>query len=115
MIGVGERAGSGIEKIQKAWKDENWVNPQLEESFNPDRIELTLKMEIVENNKRTNTLNNNTLKNDVSNTEDKSTSSRELFSKMFLDNFTDEEMKIIVLANFNGSVNNSGLQNFLGK
>ena len=115
LIGVGERAGSGIEKIQKAWKDENWISPQLDEKFDPDRIELTLKMEAMETNRKTNTLNNNTLKNDVSNTEDKSTSSRELFSKMFLDNFTDEEMKIIVLANFNGSVNNSGLQNFLGK
>ena len=115
LIGVGERAGSGIEKIQKAWEDENWISPQLDEKFGPDRIELTLKMEVLETDKKTNTLNSNTLKNDVSNTEDKSTSSRELFSKMFLDNFTDEEMKIIVLANFNGSVNNSGLQNFLGK
>lgn len=115
LIGVGERAGSGIEKIQKAWKDENWISPQLDEKFDPDRIELTLKMETMETDRKTNTLNNNTLKNDVSNTEDKSTSSRELFSKMFLDNFTDEEMKIIVLAKFNGSVNNSGLQNFLGK
>lgn len=115
LIGVGERAGSGIEKIQKAWKDENWISPQLDEKFDPDRIELTLKMEDLETGRKTNTLNSNTLKNDVSNTEDKSTSSRELFSKMFLDNFTDEEMKIIVLANFNGSVNNSGLQNLLSK
>lgn len=110
LIGVGERAGSGIEKIQKAWEDENWISPQLDEKFDPDRIELTLKMETMETDRKT-----NTLKNDVSNTEDKSRSSRELFSKMFLDNFTEEEMKIIVLANFNGSVNNSGLQNFLGK
>ena len=115
LIGVGERAGSGIEKIQKAWEDENWISPQLDEKFGPDRIELTLKMEVMETDRKTNTLNINTLKKDVSNTEDKSTSSRELFSKMFLENFTDEEMKIIVLANFNGSVNNSGLQNFLGK
>lgn len=43
LIGVGERAGSGIEAIRKAWKEQEWTIPDLEESFGPDRVELTLR------------------------------------------------------------------------
>lgn len=43
LIGVGERAGSGIETIRKAWKEQEWTIPDLEESFGPDRVELTLR------------------------------------------------------------------------
>ena len=57
LIGVGERAGSGIEKIQKAWNDENWISPQLDENFAPDRVELLLKME---NNNVADNIENNT-------------------------------------------------------
>ena len=40
LLGIGERAGSGIGKIAKIWNDENWIKPQLKESFSPDRVEL---------------------------------------------------------------------------
>lgn len=43
LIGVGERAGSGLGNIQLAWKQQNWRNPQLVEKFQPDRIELILR------------------------------------------------------------------------
>lgn len=43
LIGVGERAGSGLENIRKAWKEQEWTIPDLEESYNPDRVELTLR------------------------------------------------------------------------
>lgn len=43
LIGVGERAGSGLENIRKAWKEQEWTIPDLEEIYNPDRIELTLR------------------------------------------------------------------------
>lgn len=43
LIGVGERAGSGLETIKKAWKEQEWTIPDLEESFGPDRVELTLR------------------------------------------------------------------------
>ena len=43
LIGVGERAGSGLGNIQLAWKEQNWRNPLLLERFQPDRIELVLR------------------------------------------------------------------------
>ncbi|KLE17139.1 transcriptional regulator [Clostridium sp. C8] len=43
LLGVGERAGSGLENIQLAWKEQEWLAPDLEELYNPDRIELTLR------------------------------------------------------------------------
>ncbi|MCR5610089.1 MAG: putative DNA binding domain-containing protein [Lachnospiraceae bacterium] len=43
LIGIGERAGSGIPDIYQTWEDEGWVSPIVEESFHPDRTTLTLK------------------------------------------------------------------------
>ncbi|MGL5353548.1 MAG: ATP-binding protein, partial [Clostridium sp.] len=43
ILGVGERAGSGLENIQLAWKEQEWLAPDLEELYNPDRISLTLR------------------------------------------------------------------------
>ena len=42
LIGVGERAGSGLENIRKAWKEQEWETPNLNETYNPDRVELIL-------------------------------------------------------------------------
>ena len=44
MIGSAEKAGSGVDKIFKGWKEANWRHPNLEESFRPDKIVLTLPM-----------------------------------------------------------------------
>lgn len=43
LIGIGERAGSGLENIQLAWKEQNWRNPELIEKFQPDRTVLILR------------------------------------------------------------------------
>lgn len=43
LLGIGERAGSGLENIQLAWKEQEWIAPDLEESYGPDRITLTLR------------------------------------------------------------------------
>lgn len=42
MIGIGERAGSGIPDIYQVWENEGWNLPIVEESFNPDRTRLSL-------------------------------------------------------------------------
>jgi predicted HTH transcriptional regulator len=42
LIGIGERAGSGIPDIYQVWKDEGWEAPKVKERFNPDRTVLTL-------------------------------------------------------------------------
>lgn len=113
LIGVGERAGSGIEKIQKAWNDENWISPELDEKFDPDRVELLLKME--NNNVADNIENNtNTIVDDVSNIDNK-VNNREILNDVFLSSFTDNEIKVLALASVNGSVNNAIVQNLLGK
>ena len=42
LIDIGERAGSGIPSILSAWEREGWGTPVIEESFDPDRIKVTL-------------------------------------------------------------------------
>lgn len=43
LLGVGERAGSGLENIHLAWREQKWIVPDLEETYDPDRTTLTLK------------------------------------------------------------------------
>ncbi len=43
LVDVGERAGSGVPNIFNAWADEGWVEPIIEEQFDPDRTILTLE------------------------------------------------------------------------
>jgi len=42
LIDVGERAGSGIPNIFNVWKKQGWSAPIINESFDPDRITLSL-------------------------------------------------------------------------
>lgn len=43
LVDVGERVGSGVPNIFNTWADEGWVEPVIEEQFNPDRTFLTLE------------------------------------------------------------------------
>ena len=42
MIGIGERAGSGVPDIFSVWESNGWITPEIEELYNPDRTILTL-------------------------------------------------------------------------
>ena len=44
LIDVGERAGSGIPNIFGVWKKQGWSAPVINESFEPDRITLSLAL-----------------------------------------------------------------------
>ncbi|MBD8932029.1 MAG: AAA family ATPase [Ruminococcus sp.] len=44
MINIGERAGSGVPNIFNVWEDEGFVEPEIEERFDPDRTILTLML-----------------------------------------------------------------------
>ena len=44
MIGGGEKAGSGIDKIRQGWASQNWRLPIIEETLRPDRVRLVLPM-----------------------------------------------------------------------
>ncbi len=49
LIGICERVGSGLYSIFDIWKQNHLAVPQIEEAFNPDRITLTLQIELQEN------------------------------------------------------------------
>ena len=101
LLGIGERAGSGIGKIAKVWEDEKWIKPQLKESFSPDRIELVLNMKAA-NEKFDN--ENNETENEVKKNVP--------FSEL-LNEFSREEKDIILITMLKGTINNLYLQNAL--
>ena len=45
LIDIGERAGSGIPNIFRVWREQGWAAPMITESFEPDRIMLSLHFE----------------------------------------------------------------------
>lgn len=45
LVNIGERAGSGIPNIYSVWKKQGWKLPVLSESYDPDRITLSLVIE----------------------------------------------------------------------
>lgn len=45
LINIGERAGSGVPNIFNAWEDQGWVEPIIEEQFDPDRTLLILSFD----------------------------------------------------------------------
>lgn len=44
IIRVGNHTGSGIPNIYSVWRRQGWTAPMIAESFEPERITLTLKM-----------------------------------------------------------------------
>jgi len=44
LIGLGERAGSGLPKIFSGWSSQHWSKPLLHEKNNPDQTLLELRM-----------------------------------------------------------------------
>ena len=41
-LGVGDKAGSGLDKIRRSWHANLWQPPSLSEMFRPDRVKLSL-------------------------------------------------------------------------
>lgn len=44
MLGAGDKAGSGIDKIRTSWAAQHWQSPRLIETYQPDRVQLVLPM-----------------------------------------------------------------------
>mgnify|MGYP006067638725 FL=1 len=44
LIDIGERAGSGIPNIFRAWREQGWTAPIIEETSEPDRTVLSLSL-----------------------------------------------------------------------
>ncbi len=70
LIGIGERAGSGVPDIFATWKQQGWEKPIIEEQFGPDRTIVTLPLVKCDNNHVT------THENTHENTHEKSYSSQ---------------------------------------
>jgi ATP-dependent DNA helicase RecG len=43
-LGIGDKAGSGLDKIRHSWMQQHWLSPQLGETYRPDRVKLVLPM-----------------------------------------------------------------------
>lgn len=107
LIGIGERAGSGIGKIAKIWDDENWIKPELKESFSPDRVELVLNM------KSEDIEDINVEHKNIDIEDDRS--EKEIFVEEILSEFSKEEIDVILITMLEDIVNNSYLQQVLDK
>lgn len=44
LIGGGERAGSGIDKIRQGWRSQHWRSPSMQQRVQPDRVRLIMPM-----------------------------------------------------------------------
>ena len=44
MIGAGDKAGSGIDKIRRGWESQQWRSPAVGETTQPDRVKFVLPM-----------------------------------------------------------------------
>ena len=44
MLGAAEKAGSGIDKIQRGWASQHWRLPRVTEQMQPDRVMWMLPM-----------------------------------------------------------------------
>lgn len=47
MLGTAEKAGSGVDKILKGWREQNWRVPMIETKCQPDKVVLTMRMETI--------------------------------------------------------------------
>jgi len=43
-VNVGERAGSGVDKVMTAWKEQGWRKPEFEISYQPERVTVNLEV-----------------------------------------------------------------------
>ncbi len=50
LINIGERSGIGLCDVYSAWKSNGYKQPEFIESVDPDRITLTLEIEVDDNN-----------------------------------------------------------------
>lgn len=44
LMGGGDKAGSGMDKIRAGWRAQHWRSPRLEETVQPDRVKLVLPL-----------------------------------------------------------------------
>lgn len=93
MLGAGDKAGSGIDKIRAGLASEHWQSPILAETLRPDRVILTLPLVSM--------LPEATLAD-----------LRERFGAVF-DALDPEEVQVLVTAAIEGEISNQRMQDIL--
>jgi ATP-dependent DNA helicase RecG len=92
MVGYGEKAGSGIDKIRQGWATQKWRCPIIQTQLQPDRVRLVLPM--------------------VSLLPEESLAKlHEALGEEF-DQLDSEEVQALVTADVEGAVSNQRLQQF---
>ena len=90
LIGAGDKAGSGIDKIRRGWVSQQWRSPTVSETTQPDRVKFVLPL--------------------VSLIPPESeTRLRKLFASDY-DTFSPIEVQALVTADLEGEVSNGRLQ-----
>ncbi|KGF71408.1 hypothetical protein DO97_20685 [Neosynechococcus sphagnicola sy1] len=92
MIGGGEKAGSGIDKIRQGWASQHWRFPAIREQTQPDRVWLVLPIVSMLPGQSLEKL-------------------RELFGTPF-DGLNQEEVQALVTAELEGEVSNRRMKEF---
>lgn len=92
MIGGGEKAGSGMDKILKGWESQNWRSPLIRDQNQPDRVLVILPMLTMLPEQSLHYLN-------------------QQFGDE-LNNLNSIEIQALVTAHLEGEVTNVRLQNF---
>jgi ATP-dependent DNA helicase RecG len=93
MLGAGDKAGSGIDKIRSSWTAEHWQSPSLKETVRPDRVLLVLPLVSMLPEEALNEL-------------------RERFGDMF-DTLDPEQRLTLVTTALEGEITNQRLQELL--
>ncbi len=93
MIGGGERAGSGYDRIQSGWRSQHWRAPALTTQFQPERVRLVMPMiSLIP--------------------EDALTALQKQFGDRF-NSFSKQEVQALATAYLEGEVSNVRLQELL--
>lgn len=95
MIGGGERAGSGADRIRSGWRERHWRAPRIDTQNQPDRVRLELSM--------------------ISLIPEKVLAAlKERYSAPFIEHHvSDSELQALATAYLEGEVSNTRLQELL--
>jgi ATP-dependent DNA helicase RecG len=93
LMGAGDKAGSGMDKIRTSWADARFRSPRIRETQHPDRVALTLPM--------------------VSTLSDVALASIRHKFEAKMDLLKPEQVKILVMALDEGAITNARLQKLL--
>ena len=102
LIGIGERAGSGVPDIYSVWEQQGWRRPEVIEEYGPDRT--ILKLSFVKNTDKKALIKNADKKALIKNADKKGLTSktRQQLEKIIEWMEPDREYRIAEIAEFLG-------------